>query len=137
MTRWVHANMDPFHRNPNGRETPIERDMAANQVRLARATRQDAAPIHRITQAAYAEYRRGLHPPSEVDRETLADVARPLDEGGAVLAWISDDAVGAVRVQAAVYHVSVERLAVIPTARGHTWPRPPGHRWGIPPTPLH
>jgi ribosomal protein S18 acetylase RimI-like enzyme len=110
--------MDPFHRTPNGRETPIEREMAAHQVRLARATRKDAVRVHGITQAAYAEYRGVLDPPSGVDRETLADVARALDNGGALLAWIGDTAVGAVRFDHASDHLVVERLAVIPTARG-------------------
>ena len=43
---------------------------------------------------------------------------RALDHGGAVLAWTDDHAVAAVRFQAAVDHLAVERLAVIPTARG-------------------
>jgi ribosomal protein S18 acetylase RimI-like enzyme len=92
--------------------------MTAEHVRITRATHEDTARIHGITQAAYAEYRGVLDPPSGVDRETLADVERALDKGGAVLAWIGDHAVAAVRFQAAVDHLSVERLAVIPTARG-------------------
>jgi GNAT superfamily N-acetyltransferase len=110
--------MDPFHRKPNRHQTPIERDMAANHVRLARATRDDAVLVHRLTQAAYAEYRGVLDPPSGVDREGVADVERALDDGGAVLAWIGDTAVGAVRFHHAADHLAVERLAVIPTARG-------------------
>jgi hypothetical protein len=56
--------MDRFNRKPNGRQTQIERDVAAGHVRLALAIREDAALVHRITQAAYAEYRGVLHPPS-------------------------------------------------------------------------
>jgi ribosomal protein S18 acetylase RimI-like enzyme len=107
-----------FHRRPNGRQTVIERDMATGHVRFTVATREDAARVHGITQAAYAEYRGVLDPPSGVDRECIADVERALDEGGAVLAWIGDTAVGAVRFQHAADHLAVERLAVIPTARG-------------------
>ena len=92
--------------------------MTANRVRFVRATRKDAVLVHRITQAAYAEYRGVLDPPSGVNREDVADDERALDEGGAVLAWIGDTAVGAVRFQVAVDHLAVERLAVIPTARG-------------------
>jgi ribosomal protein S18 acetylase RimI-like enzyme len=110
--------MRRFNRKPNGRQTPNGRDMAAGNVRLARATREDAARIHRIIQEAYAEYRGVLHPPSGVDRETLADVERALAERGAVLAWIGDTAVAAARFQAAVDHLAVERLAVIPPYRG-------------------
>ena len=68
------------------------RVMAPGHVRLARAAREDAALVHHITQAAYAEYRGVLHPPSSVDQECVADVERALDEGGAVLArcaWAS------------------------------------------------
>ncbi len=92
--------------------------MAADHVRLALATREDAALVHRITQAAYAEYRGVLHPPSGVDQECVADVQRALDEGGAVLAWIGDTAAGAVRFQHTGDHLHVERLAVIPPYRG-------------------
>jgi ribosomal protein S18 acetylase RimI-like enzyme len=92
--------------------------MATGHVRFAVATREDAARVHGITQAAYAEYRGVLDPPSGVDRETLMDAERALDDSGAVLAWIGDTAVGAVRFQHAADHLAVERLAVIPTARG-------------------
>ena len=92
--------------------------MTADYVRFTQATREDAARVHAITQAAYAEYRGVLDPPSGVDRECVADVKRALDGGGAVLAWIDDTAVGAVRFQHAADHLAVERLAVIPTARG-------------------
>jgi ribosomal protein S18 acetylase RimI-like enzyme len=110
--------MRRFNRKLKGRMTKVERDMAAGHVRLALATREDAVLVYCITQKAYAEYRGVLHPPSGVDRETLADVERALDEGGAVLAWIGDHAVAAVRFQAAVDHLAVERLAVIPPYRG-------------------
>jgi ribosomal protein S18 acetylase RimI-like enzyme len=92
--------------------------MATANVRFTQATREDAARVHGITQGAYAEYRGVLDPPSGVDRETLVDVERALDDGGAVLAWIGDTAVGAVRFQHAADHLAVERLAVIPAARG-------------------
>jgi ribosomal protein S18 acetylase RimI-like enzyme len=92
--------------------------MATGYVRFTQATREDAARVHGITQAAYAEYRGVLDPPSGVDRETLVAVERALDDGGAVLAWVGDTAVGAVRFQYAADHLAVERLAVIPTARG-------------------
>jgi ribosomal protein S18 acetylase RimI-like enzyme len=110
--------VDQFSWKPNGRQTVIEREMAADHVRFTHAIREGAARVHGITRAAYAEYRGVLDPPSGVDRETLVDVERALDEGGAVLAWVGDTAVGAVRFQYAADHLAVERLAVIPTARG-------------------
>jgi ribosomal protein S18 acetylase RimI-like enzyme len=45
-------------------------------------------------------------------------VTRALDDGGAVLAWIGDETVAAVRFQVTGEHLAMERLAVIPTARG-------------------
>jgi GNAT superfamily N-acetyltransferase len=92
--------------------------MAADHVRVTHASREDAARVHGITQAAYAEYCGVLDPPSGVDRECVADVERALDEGGAALAWIGDTPVGAVRFRHAADHLAGERLAVIPTARG-------------------
>jgi len=92
--------------------------MSTGHVRFTVATREDAARVHGITQAAYAEYRGVLDPPSGVDRETLVDAERAIDDSGAVLAWIGDTAVGAVRFQHAADHLAVVRLAVIPTARG-------------------
>ena len=80
--------------------------------------RDEAAPMPEalaslcITLAAYAKYRGVLNPASGVDRKTLADVEHVLDDGGAMLAWIGVEAVAAVRVQAAVDHLFVERLAV-------------------------
>jgi ribosomal protein S18 acetylase RimI-like enzyme len=110
--------MGRINRRSNARQTQIERNMALGNVRLARATCEDAARVHHITQAAYAEYRGMLYPPSGVDQECMADVERALNDGGAVLAWVGDAAVGAVRVQHTADHLAVERLAVIPTARG-------------------
>jgi ribosomal protein S18 acetylase RimI-like enzyme len=114
----MHSNMHRLNPTPNGRHTAIEREMAAEHVHFTRATREDAARVHRITQAAYAEYHGVLDPPSGVDREGVVDVERALAEGGAVLAWVDDTAVAAVRFHHAADHLAVERLAVIPTARG-------------------
>ncbi len=110
--------VDGCHGRANRRQTPIERAMATVDVRFTQATREDAARVHGITQAAYAEYRGALDPPSGVDRETLVEVERAVDNGGVVLAWIGDTAVGAVRFQYAADHLAVERLAVIPLYRG-------------------
>jgi GNAT superfamily N-acetyltransferase len=110
--------MDPFNRKPNARKTSIERNMTAAHVRFTCATRKDAVLVHHITQAAYAEYRGVLEPPSGVNRKGVVDVERALNEGGAVLAWIGDTAVGTVRYHHATDHLAVERLAVIHTARG-------------------
>jgi ribosomal protein S18 acetylase RimI-like enzyme len=92
--------------------------MAPVPVRFTLASRADAATVHRFTQAAYAEYRGRVHPPSGVDRERVADVERALEEGGAVLAWVGDTAVATGRFQAEAEYLHVERLAVLPARRG-------------------
>ncbi len=48
-------------------------------------------------QAAFAEYRDTLYPPSSVHTETLADALAMMREGGALLAWIDGQAVGSAR----------------------------------------
>jgi hypothetical protein len=47
--------VDQFSWKPNGRHILIEREMATEPVRFTHATREDAARVHGITQAAYAE----------------------------------------------------------------------------------
>jgi ribosomal protein S18 acetylase RimI-like enzyme len=92
--------------------------MAPVHVRFTLASRADAATVHHITQAAYAEYRGLLHPPSGVDRERIADVERALEEAMAVLAWVGDTAVATGRFRAEAEYLHVERLAVLPAYRG-------------------
>jgi hypothetical protein len=90
--------LEGFHRRPNGRQPVIGREMATGHVRFTVATRKDAARVHGITQAASAESRGVLDPPSGVDRETLVEVQRARHHGGAVWAWIGDTAVSGVRL---------------------------------------
>jgi ribosomal protein S18 acetylase RimI-like enzyme len=92
--------------------------MAPVHVRFTLASRADAVTVHRITQAAYAEYRGLLKPPSGVERERAADVERALEEGGAVVAWVGDTAVATGRFRAEAEYLHVERLAVLPAHRG-------------------
>ena len=85
-------------------------------VRLA--TIEEAPLVHRIMQAAFAEYIGVLNPPSGANRETIADVEEGMRLGGAVLAWDGQTAVGSARFRYELDYVYVGRVAVIPEYRG-------------------
>jgi GNAT superfamily N-acetyltransferase len=55
-----------------------------------------AEDVHRLTQAAFAPYK-NLDPPSSVGRESLADVARDLADGGGAIAELEGQVVGCLR----------------------------------------
>ncbi len=74
--------------------------------------------IHRLTQAAFAEFRGALDPPSGAEAETPAVVAADIAAGGAAVAWIGQEPVAAVRVARQPDHLYVGRLAVLPSHRG-------------------
>ncbi|MBV9169488.1 MAG: GNAT family N-acetyltransferase [Chloroflexi bacterium] len=85
------------------------------QVRLARS--DDADLIHRITQAAFAEYRGALPVEPGALTETVADVAAALRQGGAVLATIDGEHAGAARFVREDEDLYVGRVAVLPSHR--------------------
>ncbi|HEY8597911.1 MAG TPA: GNAT family N-acetyltransferase [Thermomicrobiales bacterium] len=82
------------------------------------ATVADALLVHRIMIAAFEEYRGVLEPPSSTHQETVEDVRRAFDTGGAVLAWISDEAVGSARFQPRPDYLYVGRVSTLPKWRG-------------------
>ena len=63
------------------------------------ATPDDAPLVHWIMLAAFEEYRGVLEPPSSTHQETVEDVRRAFDSGGAALAWVEEQAVGSARFQ--------------------------------------
>lgn len=67
-------------------------------LELRPATVADAAEVHRLTQAAFAEHA-ALTPASTVLRETVADVARQIEEHPALLALAAAVPVGALRTR--------------------------------------
>lgn len=74
--------------------------------------------VYDIMQAAFAEYIGILDPPSAVHTETLEDVERAIEEGGAVLAWLDGVAVGSARY---LFHDDacyIGRVSVLPGHRG-------------------
>jgi GNAT superfamily N-acetyltransferase len=68
-------------------------------------------------QAAFAEYRGVLQPPSGAHDEDVADVERAMADGGAVLAWDDDQPVGSARFVVYPDRVYVGRVSVLPTHR--------------------
>jgi ribosomal protein S18 acetylase RimI-like enzyme len=82
------------------------------------AAAHHAALIHRITQAAYAEYAHDDALPFAAHTETLEDVEDALYSGGAVLAWLDGVVIGSARYHMAGDHFVIERVAVLPGFRG-------------------
>ena len=68
--------------------------------------------------AAFEEYRGVLEPPSSTHQETVEDVRRAFDTGGAVLAWVDDQAVGSARFQPRPDYLYVGRVSTLPDWRG-------------------
>jgi ribosomal protein S18 acetylase RimI-like enzyme len=82
------------------------------------ATSDDAPLVHRIMIAAFEEYRGVLEPPSSTHQETVEDVRRAFDSGGAVLAWVEGQAVGSARFQPRPDYLYVGRVSTLPAWRG-------------------
>jgi len=90
------------------------------QLRIVAATANDAALIHRLTLAAYEEYRGVLVPESGVFAQDLDDVRADIAAGGAIIVWLGDEPVGCGRYELPSdgSHLYVGRLAVLPAYRG-------------------
>ena len=85
---------------------------------LVRLARPDEAPIvHAITQHAFGEYRGVLPVESGALAETLADVEAVFTRGGAVLAIVDEQPVGAARFELETDALYVGRVAVLPSHR--------------------
>ena len=95
-----------------------EHEMDGPRLRVEPAGADDADLVHRLTQAAFAEFRGVLAPPAGVEFETIEVVAADIDAGGAAVAWIGGEVVGAVRWAPLTGHLYVGRLAVLPSHRG-------------------
>ena len=84
-------------------------------VRLAQPG--EAEIVHRIMQAAFAEYQGALPVDSGAHTETVDDVRRAMDEGGAVLALDADEPVGSARFRIEAEGLYVARVSVLPQYR--------------------
>jgi ribosomal protein S18 acetylase RimI-like enzyme len=65
-------------------------------LRLERATPDDAPRVWTIQRAAFEEYLGAQNPAPSVWRAEVADVERWLRDGGGVLAWLGETLVGSV-----------------------------------------
>jgi ribosomal protein S18 acetylase RimI-like enzyme len=86
------------------------------EIRLA--TLEEAALVHRVMQSAFAEYADVLNPPSGANRETIADVEQAMCDGGAIIAWNDQTAIGSARFRLEPDYFYVGRVAVLPEYRG-------------------
>jgi GNAT superfamily N-acetyltransferase len=87
-------------------------------LEIHRATLEEAPLVLHIMQAAFAEYAGVLNPPSGANHETLTDVQKAMTDGGALLAWDCDLAVGSARFRPEPDCMYVGRVAVLPEYRG-------------------
>lgn len=82
------------------------------------ATPVDAATVHALTRAAFATLRGKIDPPSSAHLETVEALSAALVSGGAGIAEIAGEPVGAVRFRSADDHLYVGRVAVHPERNG-------------------
>ena len=85
---------------------------------ITHAATAQAPLVHRIMLEAFEEYRGILNPPSGAHAETVEDVLRVMSEGGALLAWVGDEAVGSLRYERKPDHLYVGRVSVLPAFQG-------------------
>ena len=91
-----------------------------NEVKIRRASFDDVAAIHCITQVAYTQYRT-LIPYSSIWRETPEIIAAEMQLGPILLCVVDGEVVGSVRChvehEAGQEFIYVHRLAVLPIYR--------------------
>ena len=89
------------------------------KISVKSAGAEQAGEVHRIMQSAFEEYRGRLSPASGALRETVEDVRAAILEGGALLAFADELAVGSARYQLYPEFAYAGRVAVLPGYRGH------------------
>lgn len=87
-------------------------------TRIALATVEDAALVHRLMWEAFAEYDGVLEPPTGALAESVADVAAGIAAGGALLVWRGEVAVGSARFEVKHGNLYIGRVSVPPAYRG-------------------
>jgi ribosomal protein S18 acetylase RimI-like enzyme len=86
-------------------------------MKVVRARVEDAELVHRTMHAAFDEYRGVLDPPSSSHDETVVDVARKIEQGGALLAWDGETLLGSARFEPRTDYLYVGRVSVPPAHR--------------------
>lgn len=86
-------------------------------TRIRLATAGEAETVHAIMIAAFEEYRRYALPSSALD-ETVDEVRRAIEAGGAILAFEGDEPIGSGRFRVIGGVLTFDRLAVVPSHRG-------------------
>lgn len=84
---------------------------------LRPATTDDAPLLREIIVTAFEPYRGKLVPPSGAHSETAQTIAGKLELGGGFLAYVDDDAIGAVLYEKRDGYGYLGRLAVLPAHR--------------------
>jgi len=93
--------------------------MEKQAIKIQPAGDQNAALLFSILQAAFAEYRDRLDPPSGVHHETVETLRRKLETGYASLAYLDDVAAGCIFYQREDRYLYFGRLSVLPAYRRH------------------
>ncbi len=78
----------------------------------------DARLIFEITRQAFAEYKGKLPVPTSGEQETFEKVQEDLAKGGAIMAVLDGEVVGAARYQPYPDYLYIGRVAVLPSHRG-------------------
>ena len=86
-------------------------------IQVGPAGDQNASLLFSILQAAFAEYRDRLDPPSAVHHETIETLRRKLETGYAALANVGNEAAGCVFYQREDHDIYFGRLSVLPAYR--------------------
>ena len=94
---------------------PLSESEVAVRIELVDASH--AALVLRLAVEAFEEFRDTLVPPPGILRESVDDVARYIETGGAVIAWDGDIPVGSARFHSEPDHLYVGRVAVPPAFR--------------------
>lgn len=87
------------------------------ELEIRPATLNDAAVLVEIVQSAFAEYDGVIAVRPLALSDTLENAAQAIEDGGVLIAWDGDHAVGTVRYQLRVDCLYVGRLAVVPSHR--------------------
>ncbi|MCA9904573.1 MAG: GNAT family N-acetyltransferase [Anaerolineae bacterium] len=87
-------------------------------IEITEATAVEAALVHHVMQAAFAQYSQDCFPAFAAHHESVDDVAAAMRQGGAALAWLWGEAVGSARYRLQSEHFIIERVSVLPEYQG-------------------